>query len=113
MTLSSDSIDEQPDRAVSPPDAGATPRVERVCQGIGDLAADGEGDANEDAESDEKDSDQFWRSIAEPMDRFFDKDHGVFVMAEDLAVRENRLSMLATIATALRRVCRMETLEGG
>jgi WS/DGAT/MGAT family acyltransferase len=31
------------------------------------VAADGEGDANEDAESDEKDSDQFWRSIAEPM----------------------------------------------
>lgn len=53
------------------------------------------------------------KAIAEPMDRFFDKDHGVFVMAEDLAVRENRLRMLATIASALRRVARLEILEGG
>ncbi len=53
------------------------------------------------------------RAIAEPMDRFFDRDHGVFVMADDLAVRDNRLRMLATIASALRRVARLEVLEGG
>jgi glycyl-tRNA synthetase beta chain len=53
------------------------------------------------------------KAIAEPMDRFFDKDEGVFVMADDLAVRENRLRMLATIASALRRVARLEVLEGG
>jgi glycyl-tRNA synthetase beta subunit len=34
-------------------------------------------------------------------------------MADDLAVRENRLRMLATIASALRRVARLEVLEGG
>jgi glycyl-tRNA synthetase beta chain len=53
------------------------------------------------------------KAIAEPMDRFFDKDEGVFVMADDLAVRDNRLRMLATIASALRRVARLEVLEGG
>jgi glycyl-tRNA synthetase beta chain len=51
-------------------------------------------------------------AIADPIDTFFDKDKGVFVMAEDLAVRENRLRMLATIAGALRRVARLELLEG-
>lgn len=51
-------------------------------------------------------------AIADPIDTFFDKDKGVFVMAEDLAVRENRLRMLATIASALRRVARLELLEG-
>lgn len=50
-------------------------------------------------------------AIADPIDTFFDKDKGVFVMAEDLAVRENRLRMLATIAGALRRVARLEHLE--
>lgn len=52
-------------------------------------------------------------AIAEPIDTFFDKDKGVFVMADDLAVRENRLRMLATIAGALQRVARLELLEGG
>ncbi len=52
-------------------------------------------------------------ALAEPIDTFFDKDRGVFVMADDLAVRENRLRMLATIASALRRVARLELLEGG
>jgi glycyl-tRNA synthetase beta chain len=52
-------------------------------------------------------------AIADPIDTFFDKDKGVFVMAEDLAVRENRLRMLATIASALRGVARLELLEGG
>jgi glycyl-tRNA synthetase beta chain len=52
-------------------------------------------------------------ALADPIDTFFDKDKGVFVMAEDLAVRENRLRMLATIAGALRRVARLELLEGG
>lgn len=51
-------------------------------------------------------------ALADPIDTFFDKDRGVFVMAEDLAVRENRLRMLATIAGALRRVARLELLEG-
>lgn len=51
-------------------------------------------------------------AIADPIDTFFDKDKGVFVMAEDLAVRENRLRMLATIAGALRKVARLELLEG-
>ncbi len=53
------------------------------------------------------------RALAAPIDTFFDKDRGVFVMAEDLAVRENRLRMLATIAGALRGVARLELLEGG
>jgi glycyl-tRNA synthetase beta chain len=52
------------------------------------------------------------QALADPIDTFFDKDRGVFVMAEDLAVRENRLRMLATIAGALRRVARLELLEG-
>lgn len=52
-------------------------------------------------------------ALAEPIDTFFDKDRGVFVMADDLAVRDNRLRMLATIASALRRVARLELLEGG
>jgi glycyl-tRNA synthetase beta chain len=52
------------------------------------------------------------QALADPIDTFFDKDKGVFVMAEDLAVRENRLRMLATIAGALRRVARLELLEG-
>ncbi len=52
-------------------------------------------------------------ALADPIDTFFDKDRGVFVMAEDLAVRENRLRMLATIASALRKVARLEVLEGG
>jgi glycyl-tRNA synthetase beta chain len=51
-------------------------------------------------------------ALADPIDTFFDKDRGVFVMADDLAVRENRLRMLATIAGALRRVARLELLEG-
>ncbi|MGZ3452619.1 MAG: glycine--tRNA ligase subunit beta [Polyangiales bacterium] len=52
-------------------------------------------------------------ALADPIDTFFDKDKGVFVMAEDLAVRENRLRMLALIAGALRGVARLELLEGG
>jgi glycyl-tRNA synthetase beta chain len=52
-------------------------------------------------------------ALADPIDTFFDKDRGVFVMADDLAVRENRLRMLATIAGALRKVARLELLEGG
>jgi len=52
-------------------------------------------------------------ALADPIDTFFDKDKGVFVMAEDLAVRENRLRMLAVIAGALRKVARLEVLEGG
>ncbi len=51
------------------------------------------------------------KALAAPIDTFFDKDHGVFVMADDLAVRENRLRMLATIASALRAVARLELLE--
>ena len=51
-------------------------------------------------------------ALADPIDTFFDKDRGVFVMADDLAVRDNRLRMLATIASALRRVARLELLEG-
>ncbi len=51
-------------------------------------------------------------AIADPIDTFFDKDKGVYVMAEDLAVRENRLRMLATIASALRRVASLELLGG-
>ena len=53
------------------------------------------------------------RALADPIDSFFDKDRGVFVMADDLAVRENRLRMLATIAGALRRVARLELLDAG
>ncbi|GAC1538171.1 MAG: glycine--tRNA ligase subunit beta [Polyangiales bacterium] len=52
------------------------------------------------------------KALADPIDTFFDKDRGVFVMADDLAVRDNRLRMLATIAGALRRVARLELLEG-
>ncbi len=52
-------------------------------------------------------------AIADPIDTFFDKDRGVFVMAEDLAIRENRLRMLATIASALRGVAKLELLESG
>ncbi|MFI5299835.1 MAG: hypothetical protein ACHREM_17240, partial [Polyangiales bacterium] len=52
------------------------------------------------------------QALAAPIDTFFDRDHGVFVMADDLAVRENRLRMLATIAGALRAVARLELLEG-
>ncbi|MBI2388085.1 MAG: glycine--tRNA ligase subunit beta [Deltaproteobacteria bacterium] len=51
-------------------------------------------------------------ALADPIDTFFDKDRGVFVMAEDLAVRENRLRMLATIAGALRKVAKLELLGG-
>lgn len=50
-------------------------------------------------------------ALADPIDTFFDKDRGVFVMADDLAVRENRLRMLATIASALRQVARLEVLS--
>ena len=53
------------------------------------------------------------RALADPIDTFFDKDRGVFVMADDLAVRDNRLRMLATIAGALRKVAKLELLETG
>jgi glycyl-tRNA synthetase beta chain len=49
--------------------------------------------------------------LAQPMDDFFDRDKGVYVMHDDPAIRDNRLRMLATIAGSLRRVARFEALE--
>ena len=48
--------------------------------------------------------------ISEPMDTFFDKDRGVFVMSDDLAVRDNRLRLLATIVQTFNQIARLAQL---
>jgi glycyl-tRNA synthetase beta chain len=51
------------------------------------------------------------RALADPVDTFFDRDRGVYVMADDIDVRQNRLRLLATIVTQLSRIGRLEMLD--
>ncbi|MGE0453758.1 MAG: glycine--tRNA ligase subunit beta [Vicinamibacteria bacterium] len=51
-------------------------------------------------------------NLADPIDRFFDPHVGVFVMAEDLALRGNRLRLLADARNLFYRIADISRLGG-
>ena len=53
-----------------------------------------------------------FQSLVDVIDRYFAKESGVMVMAEDPALRENRLALLQHIAALADGIADLSRLEG-